>query len=115
MRTMNNIELERVLQEEKKQRYYYSDYLDLNDPENVFSCEFITEEDYPQDWYCRIMYDVYTSCDKREGSNHEVIINQVYIDFQEVEITPEQDKTLTKVLTARANEEFQYRERAYNY
>ena len=113
---MTNTEFERVLSEERKQRYYYSDFLDLReDSHRSFSCEFITEDDYPDDWYCRIMYAVYTDCDKRESSNHEVLINQVYINFQEVELTPEQDKTLTKVLTARANVEFQYRERAYNY
>ena len=93
---MTNTEFERVLNEERKQRYYYSDFLDLReDSHRSFSCEFITEDDYPDDWYCAIYYDVTTRC---EGN----------INFQEVKVTEMQESVLTTVLTNRANEEFQF-------
>ena len=112
MRTMTNTEFERVLNEERKQRYYYSDLLDLHEDNNrSFSCEFITEEDYHDDWYCAIYYDVTTHC---EGSNnascHSVEIQHIYINFQEVKATEMQENVLTTVLTNRANKEFQYKE-----
>ena len=110
MRTMTNTEFERVLTEERNQRYHYSDLLDLQeDNPRSFSCEFITEDDYPDDWYCAIYYDVTTHC---EGSNnessHSVEIQHIYINFQEVKVTEMQEKILTTVLTNRANEEFQF-------
>ena len=110
MRTMTNTEFERVLNEERNQRYYYSDLLDLQeDNPRSFSCEFITEDDYPDDWYCAIYYDVTTHC---EGSNnessHSVEIQHIYINFQEVRVTEMQENVLTTVLTNRANEEFQF-------
>ena len=112
MRTMTNTEFERVLNEERNQRYHYSDLLDLQeDNPRSFRCEFITEEDYPDDWYCAIYYDVTTRC---EGSNnessHSVEIQHIYINFQEVKATEMQESILTTVLTNRANEEFQYKE-----
>ena len=112
MRTMTNTEFERVLTEERNQRYHYSDLLDLQeDNPRSFSCEFITEDDYPDDWYCAIYYDVTTHC---EGSNnessHSVEIQHIYINFQEVRVTEMQENILTTVLTNRANEEFQYKE-----
>ena len=110
MRTMTNTEFERVLTEERNQRYHYSDLLDLQeDNPRSFSCEFITEDDYPDDWYCAIYYDVTTHC---EGSNnessHSVEIQHIYINFQEVWVTEMQENILTTVLTNRANEEFQF-------
>ena len=110
MRTMTNTEFERVLNEERNQRYHYSDLLDLQeDNPRSFSCEFITEDDYPDDWYCAIYYDVTTHC---EGSNnessHSVEIQHIYINFQEVRVTEMQENVLTTVLTNRANEEFQF-------
>ena len=110
MRTMTNTEFERVLNEERNQRYHYSDLLDLQeDNPRSFSCEFITEDDYPDDWYCAIYYDVTTHC---EGSNnessHSVEIQHIYINFQEVRVTEMQENILTTVLTNRANEEFQF-------
>ena len=110
MRTMTNTEFERVLNEERNQRYHYSDLLDLQeDNPRSFSCEFITEDDYPDDWYCAIYYDVTTHC---EGSNnessHSVEIQHIYINFQEVKVTEMQENILTTVLTNRANEEFQF-------
>ena len=109
---MTNTEFERVLNEERNQRYHYSDLLDLQeDNPRSFSCEFITEDDYPDDWYCAIYYDVTTHC---EGSNnessHSVEIQHIYINFQEVRVTEMQENVLTTVLTNRANEEFQYKE-----
>jgi len=107
---MTNTEFERVLTEERNQRYHYSDLLDLQeDNPRSFSCEFITEDDYPDDWYCAIYYDVTTHC---EGSNnascHSVEIQHIYINFQEVRVTEMQENILTTVLTNRANEEFQF-------
>ena len=112
MRTMTNTEFERVLTEERNQRYHYSDLLDLQeDNPRSFSCEFITEDDYPDDWYCAIYYDVTTHC---EGSNnessHSVEIQHIYINFQEVRVTEMQENILTTVLTNRANEEFQFKD-----
>ena len=112
MRTMTNTEFERVLNEERKQRFYYSDLLDLQeDNPRSFSCEFITEDDYPDDWHCTIYYDVTTHC---EGSNnessHSVEIQHIYINFQEVRVTEMQENILTTVLTNRANEEFQFKD-----
>ena len=112
MRTMTNTEFERVLNEERNQRYHYSDLLDLQeDNPRSFSCEFITEDDYPDDWYCAIYYDVTTHC---EGSNnessHSVEIQHIYINFQEVRVTEMQENILTTVLTNRANEEFQFKD-----
>ena len=112
MRTMTNTEFERVLTEERNQRYHYSDLLDLQeDNPRSFSCEFITEDDYPDDWYCAIYYDVTTHC---EGSNnessHSVEIQHIYINFQEVRVTEMQENILTTGLTNRANEEFQFKD-----
>ena len=112
MRTMTNTEFERVLTEERNQRYHYSDLLDLQeDNPRSFSCEFITEDDYPDDWYCAIYYDVTTHC---EGSNnessHSVEIQHIYINFQEVKVTEMQENILTTGLTNRANEEFQFKD-----
>ena len=109
---MTNTEFERVLNEERNQRYHYSDLLDLQeDNPRSFSCEFITEDDYPDDWYCAIYYDVTTHC---EGSNnessHSVEIQHIYINFQEVRVTEMQENILTTVLTNRANEEFQFKD-----
>ena len=105
---MTNTEFERVLNEERKQRYYYSDLLDLReDCHRSFSCEFITEDDYPDDWYCAIYYDVTTRC-KGNKSCHSVEIQHIYINFQEVKVTEKQESVLTAVLTNRANEEFQF-------
>ena len=107
---MTNTEFERVLTEERKQRYYYSDLLDLReDCHRSFSCEFITEDDYPDDWYCAIYYDVTTRCEgNNNASCHSVEIQHIYINFQEVKVTEIQESVLTTVLTNRANEEFQF-------
>jgi hypothetical protein len=112
MRTMTNTEFERVLNEERKQRYYYSDLLDLHEDNNrSFSCEFITEEDYPDDWYCAIYYDVTAYCEgNNNASCHSVEIQHIYINFQEVKATEMQESVLTTVLTNRANKEFQFRD-----
>ena len=108
MRTMTNTEFERVLTEERKQRYYYSDLLDFReDIYRSFSCEFITEDDYPDDWYCAIYYDVTTRGEGKK-SCHSVEIQHIYINFQEVKVTEKQESVLTTVLTNRANEEFQF-------
>ena len=108
MRTMTNTEFERVLTEERKQRYYYSDLLDFReDIYRSFSCEFITEDDYPDEWYCAIYYDVTTRCEGNKSS-HSVEIQHIYINFQEVKVTEKQESVLTAVLTNRANEEFQF-------
>ena len=105
---MTNTEFERVLSEERKQRYYYSDLLDLReDSHRSFSCEFITEDDYPDDWYCAIYYDVITRCEGNK-SCHSVEIQHIYINFQEVRVTEMQENILTTILTNRANEEFQF-------
>ena len=105
---MTNTEFERVLSEERKQCYYYSDLLDLReDSHRSFSCEFITEDDYPDDWYCAIYYDVTTRCEGNK-SCHSVEIQHIYINFQEVKVTEKQESVLTTVLTNRANEEFQF-------
>ena len=107
---MTNTEFERVLSEERKQCYYYSDLLDLReDCHRSFSCEFITEDDYPDDWYCAIYYDVTTHCEgNNNASCHNVEIQHIYINFQEVKVTEKQESVLTTVLTNRANEEFQF-------
>nr|DAY22111.1 MAG TPA: hypothetical protein [Caudoviricetes sp.] len=109
---MTNTEFERVLNEERKQRYYYSDLLDLHEDSNrSFSCEFITEEDYPDDWYCAIYYDVTTHCEgSNNASSHNVEIQHIYINFQEVKVTEMQESILTTVLTNRANKEFQFKD-----
>lgn len=105
---MTNTEFERVLSEERKQRYYYSDLLDLREGSHrSFSCEFITEDDYPDDWYCAIYYDVTTRCEGNKSS-HSIEIQHIYINFQEVKVTEKQESVLTTVLTNRANEEFQF-------
>lgn len=105
---MTNTEFERVLNEERKQRYYYSDLLDLReDSHRSFSCEFITEDDYTDDWYCAIYYDVTTRCEANK-SCHSIEIQHIYINFQEVKVTEMQENILTTVLTNRANEEFQF-------
>ena len=105
---MTNIEFERVINEERKQCYYYSDLLDFReDIYRSFSCEFITEDDYPDDWYCAIYYDVTTRCEGNK-SCHSVEIQHIYINFQEVKVTEKQESVLTTVLTNRANEEFQF-------
>ena len=109
MRTMTNTEFERVLNEERKQRYYYSDLLDLHEDSNrSFSCEFITEEDYPDDWYCQVIYDVTFDYIGREESNHEVTITSVKVKGEDVQLTQEQEEELTKALTERANVEYEF-------
>ena len=110
MRTMTNTEFERVLNEERNQRYHYSDLLDLQeDNPRSFSCEFITEDDYPDDWHCTIYYDVTTHCEgNNNASCHSVEIQHIYINFQEVRASEMQESILTTVLTNRANEEFQF-------
>lgn len=107
---MTNTEFERVLTEERKQRYYYSDLLDLReDSHRSFSCEFITEDDYHDEWYCAIYYDVTTRCEgNNNASCHSVEIQHIYINFQEVKVTEMQENVLTTVLTNRANEEFKF-------
>ena len=112
MRTMTNTEFERVLSEERNQRYHYGDLLDLQeDNPRSFSCEFITEDDYPDDWYCAIYYDVTTHCEgNNNASSHSVEIQHIYINFQEVKATEMQESVLTTVLTNRANKEFQFRD-----
>ena len=73
----------------------------------VTGLSVVSLDDYPDDWYCSIYYDVTTRC---EGSKscHSVEIQHIYINFQEVKVAEKQESVLTTVLTNRANEEFQF-------
>ena len=69
----------------------------------------MTEVEYPDDWYCQVIYDVsfdYKGSDY--DSDHEVTITKVKVNSKEVKLTKEQEEELTKALTERANTEYEF-------
>ena len=110
MRTISPFEFARIVQEECETPYFRgNDYLDIHeDRYNTIENEFMTEVEYPDDWYCQVIYEVTLDYSGRDSSNHEVAITEVYVNSEEVQLTDEQERELTTLLTKRANVEYQF-------
>ena len=110
MRTISPFEFARLVQEECETPYFRgNDYLDIHeDRYNTIENEFMTEVEYPDDWYCQVIYEVTLDYSGRDSSNHEVAITEVYVNSEEVQLTDAQRKELTKALTERANTEYEF-------
>ena len=110
MRTISPFEFARLVQEERETPYFRgNDYLDIHeDKDRSFECEFTTYTEYDDDWYCQVIYEVTLDYSGRDSSNHEVAITEVYVNSEEVQLTDEQERELTTLLTKRANVEYQF-------
>ena len=111
MRTISPFEFARLTKEVYGDPTYQGyDYLNIHeDKGRSFECEFTTYTEYEDDWYCCVTYDVTFGYKGRDyESDHEVTINKVEVNFQEVQLTSEQEAALTKALTERANEEYEF-------
>lgn len=111
MRTISPFEFARLMKEVCSDPIYQGyDYLNIHeDKGRSLECEFTTYTEYDDDWYCRVTYEVAFGYKGRDyKSDHEVIINNVEVNFQEVQLTREQEAALTNALTERANEEYEF-------
>ena len=110
MRTISPFEFARLVQEECDTPYFRgNDYLDIHeDRYNTIENEFTTYTEYDDDWYCQVIYEVTLDYLGRDSSNHEVAITEVYVNSEEVQLTDEQERELTTLLTKRANVEYQF-------
>lgn len=110
MRTISPFEFARLISEERATPAYQgNDYLDIHEDRcNTIENEFFTEKEYEDDWYCQVIYEVTLDYLGRDSSNHKVAITEVYVNSEEVQLTDEQERELTTLLTKRANVEYQF-------
>lgn len=110
MRTISPFEFARLISEERATPAYQgNDYLNIHeDRHSTIEHEFMTEVEYPDDWYCQVIYDITFDYIRREESNHEVTITSVKVKGEDVQLTEEQEEELTKALTERANVEYEF-------
>ena len=111
MRTISPFEFARLISEERATPVYQgNDYLNIHeDRYSTIEHEYMTEVEYPDDWYCQVIYDVsfdYKGSDY--DSDHEVTITKVKVNGKEVKLTQEQEEERTKALTERANTEYEF-------
>lgn len=105
MRTMTPFEFARLMQEERNTPYYSgNDYLNIHeDRYSTIEHEFITETEYEDDWWCSVIYDI-----TFDYTGHEVEITKVSVKNDEVQLTDDQERELTALLTKRANAEYEF-------
>ena len=91
MRTISPFEFARLISEERATPAYQgNDYLNIHeDRHSTIEHEYMTEVEYPNDWYCQVIYDVSFNYKGRDyDSDHE--------------------EELTKARTERANTEYEF-------